>query len=156
MHPTPSAHPTRPPAPAGARAATLLRRAVLAAAVAWLGWGFAAETRHSLAALAAPPRPGDVMFWRLGDRQHLPLRGFLAEVDRLVPAGAVVVFATDAGDAGQDFFLRQWAAYLLPRQRVIPLAHPRAAQVADYLVAWGTAVDHPRLTEVLRRPGGVL
>ena len=130
--------------------------ALLLAAVAWLAWGFAVETRAAVAALAAPPAPEAVWSWRLGDPGPARLAAFFAAVDRAVPAGSVVALATGTGSADQDFFLSLWAAYDLPRQRVILLSRPEAPHVAGFVAAYGTTLNDPRYEPVLAEAGGTL
>lgn len=133
-----------------------LSAALAAGLLLWAGWGAGVEAWRASAVLASRRAPHAVAFWRLGDDRPEALRRFLAEVGRRVGDDDVVAVVTAAGEGDQDFFLGLWAAYLLPRQRVIRLAHRRARSEADWLVAWGTRIDHPRLTPVLERPAGVL
>ncbi len=136
-----------------------LAAALALAAVAWLGWGFVREVRAAAAALGAPPEPGLVWRWRLGDPGPTALASFLADVGGAVPAGSVVALATATGLPDQDFFLRQWAAYDLPEQRVIPLVQApptNGYRPADFVVSYGTVIEDLRLEEVLRRPEGAL
>ena len=128
---------------------------LLLAAAAWLGHGFFVEVRTAVAALAAPPEPELVWRWRLGDAGPAQLARFLAEVDPAARPGSLIALVTVTGLADQDHFLRLWAAYDLPRQRVV-LRSDSAAARADYVVSYGTGLDEPRLTEVLRRPDGGL
>lgn len=137
----------------------MLRRlafTLLLAAVAWLAYGFGGEALEAVADLATPPDQSSLWRWRLGDPGPTALARFLATVGGAARPGSVIVLATATGSADQDFFLRQWAAYQLPRHRIILLSHPSAPHVADYLAAYGTAVEDPRLEELSRQPGGVL
>jgi hypothetical protein len=133
--------------------------ALLLAAVVWLAWGAARELEQASAALSAPPRAGDVAFWRLGSDASEPLRYFLADVDRAVPPGEVAVFSGPTGDPAQEHFLRLWAAYLLPRHRVIGPAHPAAA-TAGFVITYGLPPDPARraagLETVIAHPYGTL
>jgi hypothetical protein len=133
-----------------------LAPALLLAAVLWLGAGFAREAVAAWRARSAPPRGGDLVFWRLGDAGPERLARFLAAVAAAVPPGAVVVVTDPGADANQRFFLRLWAAYFLPRHRVLGIDHPEAARAAEYLVSYGAPMTLPRLAPALYRPEGVL
>jgi len=128
---------------------------LLLAAAGWLGYGFSVEVRAAVAALSAPPEPELVWRWRLGDAGPAQLARFLAEVEPAARPASLIALVTVTGSADQDHFLRLWAAYDLPRHRVVLRSEP-AAERADYVVSYGTGLDEPRLTEILRRPDGGL
>jgi len=133
------------------------RLLLLAGLAAWALAGLGIETARTIAAGTAD-RAGEppTAFWRPGTAPPARLAAFVEEVGEAVPAGSVVVFATGDGGGDPEFFQSLWAAYLLPRHRVIPLAHPRARAEGDYLAAYRTAIDHPRAVAPRRLPGGVL
>lgn len=135
---------------------SLLRLLALALLAAWALWALGIETSDALAGLAGGGARRTVSFWRMGTAEPGRLAALLEPVGAEVPPGSVVVFATGAGRGDAEFFQGLWAAYLLPRHRVIRLSHPRARLDGEYLVAYGTVVDHPRAVEIRRLPGGVL
>jgi hypothetical protein len=67
-----------------------------------------------------------------------------------------VVFVTGDGGGDPEFFQSLWAAYLLPRHRVIPLSHPRARRDGEYLAAYRTTIANPRAVAPRWLPGGAL
>lgn len=134
------------------------RLLLLAGLTAWALAGLGIETARTIAAGTADDvgERVPIVLWRFGTAPPARLAAFVEEVGEAVPAGSVVVFATGDGGEGPEFFQSLWAAYLLPRHRVIPLAHPRARVEGDYLAAYRTAIDHPRAVAPRRLPGGVL
>ena len=106
--------------------------------------------------LLGPPRPVGVTAWNPGEYESARLERFLAAVEPHVPPGRVVVFATDA-PADQELFQSLWAAYHLPRHRVIRSRHPAAGAAGEYLVVFdGGAAAPAGGEELLRRPEGAL
>lgn len=135
-----------------------LRLPALVLLALWALAGLGVETARTLREGAAGGGRGGTMFWRLGTPPPARLAAFLEPVGAAVPPGSVVVFATNTGGGGGDdeFFQALWAAYLLPRHRVVRLSQPQAPTAGEYLASWGRAIDHPRLVELDRPPGGVL
>ena len=88
--------------------------------------------------------------------QVVRFRRFVDAARPLLPAGSRVVFTSPDDGAGQQFFRRCWAAYLLPEVDVIPLSDPAAQDRGQFLLAYGERIDHPRLELVRRLPGGWL
>lgn len=137
-----------------------LRRVPAALLLAWIGVWFVVEADALRRAAAAPPDPGAVGEWRLSTPRA---RAFGAWVEGMAPRlqpGAVVVLTSSTGSTTQDFFLTLWAAYHLPRQRVVPLDHHAAWNAGDYLLAYDTTFDRPpqgrRLALVAADHGGAL
>lgn len=127
----------------------------------WSGWALAVEAAGFAATLARPPVSGAVAEWRLATRGAEGLGAFLTVVDQRLPNDRVVVFDSHLEIPDQRFFLRLWAAYYLPRQRVIDRDHPLAEQTADYVILYNDRLDAAQraergLTEVFRHPSGVL
>jgi hypothetical protein len=135
-----------------------LRLPALALIAIWALAGLGVETVRTIREGAGGAGRRGVMFWRMGTPPPARLAELLAPVGALVPPGSVVVFATgtDGGGGDAEFFQGLWAAYLLPRHRVVRLAQPAARTEGEYLAAYGTAIEHPRLVELARLPGGVL
>lgn len=144
----------RPPHQKNAR----LRLAAVALIALWALAGLAVEASRTVREGSSGGGRREVMFWRPGTPPPERLAGFLEPVGAAVPAGSVVVFATGTNGGGGDaeFFQGLWAAYLLPRHRVVRLAQPAARTEGEYLAAYGTEIEHPRLVELDRPPGGVL
>ncbi|MEM7481548.1 MAG: hypothetical protein AAF481_10265 [Acidobacteriota bacterium] len=132
-----------------------LRKLVLLLALVWCVFGLAREVETYRQAVADPTGSGEVAFWRLGQVRPEALRFFLEAATVEVPEMSVVVFATGTGSETQDYFLTFWAAYFLPEHRVIPLDHPEAQRAGEYLLAYNTEIDHPRLREIYRSWSGV-
>lgn len=134
-----------------------LRLPALALIALWALAGLGVETVRTIREGAAGGRR-EVVFWRLGTPPPARLAEFLEPVGEAVPEGSVVVFATGSEGGGGDaeFFQSLWAAYVLPRHRVVRLARPAARTEGEYLAAYGTEIEHPRLVELDRPPGGVL
>ena len=103
-----------------------------------------------------PPNPGAVAAWTLATPRMESLRRFLRAVETRLPPDRLVSFEAGGGNDDQEFFLTLWAAYLLPEQRVLRLGGPVSESPADYLIAYDTTLDDPRLEVVLRHPSGVL
>ncbi len=95
--------------------------------------------------------------WRLGTAPVDNLSRFLGEADRLIPAGSRVIFSSRASPGDQAGHRFAWAAYLLPRHRLIA-ARPSPDPVADYWIAYRTAVadagEDTRLEVLLADPDG--
>ncbi len=97
--------------------------------------------------------------WRLGTAPVDSLSRFLGEADRLIPAGSRVIFSSRASPDDQAGDRFAWAAYLLPRHRLIARQSP--APEADYWIAYRTSAGgaeegagHPRLEVLLDEPDG--
>ena len=131
------------------------RLLLLAALAAWALAGLGIETARTVAAGTAGTEP-PAMFWRLGTAPPARLAAFAEAVGAAVPPGSVVVFVTGDGGGDPEFFQSLWAAYLLPRHRVIGLAHRRARSDGEYLAAYRTTIDHPRAVAPRWLPGGAL
>jgi len=123
------------------RRAALLRHAVAALLLGWIAFWFVYEVDALRRAAAAPPNPGVVGQWRLATPRAEAFGHWVTKMGPQVPQGAVVVFTSSTGSTTQDFFLTLWAAYHLPRARVIPLQHPQAWKTGEYLLAYDTTVD---------------
>ena len=139
----------------------LLPAAVLLVLLAWSGWALAVEVRDFAATLGEPQRSGAVAGWRLANPNAEGLGAFLSLVDRHLPDDRVVVLDSHLESGDQQFFLTLWAAYYLPRQRVISRDHPRAGEAAHYVITYISHLDPAQrarrgLTEVLRHPSGAL
>jgi len=136
--------------------------ALLLAAFAWVGHGLVVETlrwREAIAVGAAggDPAGGVVAGWQLGDPGPRRLERFLGVLEHYLPPDARVAVVAPGKPPSEEHFLALWAAYLLPRQRVLPRAGGLDAPGdADYLISWELPVDDPRLVEVLRHPDGGL
>lgn len=136
-----------------------VRALLLALLVAWAGATLVAELTALRHELRHPPNSGWVADWRLGTPRAEGFASFLAAADRHLPDDSVVVLAAPVPEGPQTFFLTLWAAYHLPRHRVI--AEGRAAtgpgdSPGDYLVAYGVERPGPGRQEVARLPGGVV
>ncbi len=121
----------------------------------WTAAGFAVEAARFAAAPAAP-RSGSVADLRLGMPGARGLELFCDQVAPRLGPGDVVAFTGGSTNPLQEDFFALWGAYLLPRQRVLALRDPRAPQLAEWVAAFDTRLDLPRLEEVERFPGGVL
>lgn len=132
----------------------MLRKAILALALAWAGY---AAVREVAAAVSGyrhrATRLESAITWRPGMPQVEVLERFIAAARPLLPRGSAVVFA--GGDDDQDFFRYRWAAYLLPEVDLIPFADPARSE-AQYLLAYRRKIDHPRLQQIRRLPAGRL
>lgn len=138
-----------------------LRVALPALLLLWSAWALGVETTSFAAGLRRPADSGAVAEWRLATRGAEGLGAFLTVVDRHLPADHVVLFDSHLDIPGQQYFLTLWAAYYLPRQRVIHRTRPGAWQAADYVVLYNSRYDAAQraargLTEVFRHPSGVL
>lgn len=134
---------------------------LLALLLAWSGWALGTELTTFAAALGRPHQAGGVEKWRLATRGAEGLGAFLAVVDGHLPDDRVVVFDSHLENPGQQFFLSLWAAYYLPRQRVLNRNHPRARQAGEYVILYNARLDAAQraergLTEVFRHTSGVL
>lgn len=140
-----------------------LRRAAAAALVValtlWAGVLFGVAVARFAARLGGPPRPVGVTSWNPGEYASARLERFLAEVEPRVPPGRVVLFSAAAAPAADELFQSLWAAYYLPRHRVIRARHPAAGAAGEYLVVFdggAAAAPPPGSEELLRRPEGAL
>jgi hypothetical protein len=126
------------------RGAVPLRLAA-AAVLAWLTVAFTATLVGFGHQVAAPPHPASVALWRLGTPPAEAMGTVLADLAPHLAANQVVVFTSGSGVPSREFFLARWAAYFLPRQRVIGLSNPRAAAHGDVLLAYGPRPAPPRV-----------
>jgi hypothetical protein len=137
------------------------RQLAVAALAAWALAGLGVETARTVREGAAggdggPGEDGPVILWRMGTAPPARLAAFAEAVGAAAPPGSVVVWVTGDGEGDPEFFQSLWAAYLLPRHRVIPLAHPRSRLDGEYLAAYRTVIDHPRAAAPRWLPGGAL
>jgi hypothetical protein len=129
----------------------------LALGLAWGGWAAGVEVGKALAGYDGRAQAlAGVIGWREGMPQVVRFRRFAEAARPLLPAGSRVVFTSPDDGAGQQFFRRCWAAYLLPEVDVLPLSDPAAQDLGQFLLAYGERIDHPRLELVRRLPGGWL
>lgn len=148
------------PAPSAASAPPLRRRLAAAlgvAILAWTGVACAVAAGRFADRLLGPPRPAGATRWNPGEHAAGRLEAFLAAVEPRVPPGRLVLFSLAAAPAEEEYFQSLWAAYYLPRQRVIRARHPAAA-AGEYLVlvdGGGTAPPAGG-EELLRHPAGAL
>lgn len=149
-----------PPAAAPRFAAPGRRRLAAAAGLALLAWtGVACAVAVARFAdrLLGPPRPVGVTGWNPGEYGSGRLEAFLAAVEPRVPPGRVVLFSAASAPSEEELFQSLWAAYYLPRHRVIRARHPGAA-AGEYLVVsdGGAAAAPAGAEELLRHPAGAL
>lgn len=129
------------------------RGAALAVLLLWSLAAFVDATFRFAAERFAAVEASDPGDWRLPSRGPRDLALLVRAVEGSLPAGSVVVVVPGHGVSVDRFFLRQWVAYLLPRQRIVALESPSASRVADYLISYGGPVEHPRLTEIASAAG---
>ncbi len=94
--------------------------------------------------------------WRLGTPPVANLSRFLAEAEPLIPAGSRVVFSSRESPGDQAGHRFAWAAYLLPRHRLITSGQSSSPE-AEYWIAYRTSPrdqDLPRLEVLLDEPDG--
>lgn len=139
---------------------TRLRQIAGALLLAWIAFWFLAEVNALRRDTASPPNPGIVAHWGLSTPRAQGFGYWVAKMRPEIPAGAVVVLTSSTGNREQDFFLTLWAAYHLPRHRVIGTEHPEAWTRGEYLLAYDTKVetapDGRRLSVVAEDHVGVL
>lgn len=139
-----------------------LRRRLAAAAglavLAWTGVACAVAVVRFADRLLGPPRPVGVTGWSPGEYASTRLEGLLAAVEPRVPPGRVVLFSAASAPAEEELFQSLWAAYYLPRHRVVRARHPAAAAAGEYLVVLdgGAAAAPAGGEELLRHPAGAL
>jgi hypothetical protein len=131
-----------------------IRIALLVALLAWSGWALTFELRRFVREYQRPPQPLSAAEWRLPSEQARELGVFLAEAGDAIVPGAVVVVAAGRGADVDAYFVCQWVAYLLPRNRVVCSGHPAAATAGEYIVAYQGPMENPRLTELYRHQLG--
>ena len=137
------------------------RRRLAAAAglaiLAWTGVACAVAVARFADRLIGPPRPMGVTGWSPGEYASGRLEALLAAVDPRVPPGRVVLYSAAAAPAEEEYFQSLWAAYYLPRHRVIRARHPGAAAGEYLVVVDGRGAAAPRGSEeLLRHPAGTL
>jgi len=127
-----------------------------AALLLWAAAGFGAE----LAYLKWPPehalRRWGVAAWMPNHAAPAALRDLLAGFEPHIPPGSAVVVTGGEEWGATNFFVALWAAYYLPRHRVIPVRGAGITGRGEYWVAIGTELHRPGLEEVARRPPGIL
>jgi hypothetical protein len=151
--PSPSA--TAPP-PSAPPHSLLRRRAGTAALILLLAVaavGFAAEVVRFERRLGE--RVGSPEGWRLDSPDAAGVGHFLASVEPTIPPGALVAFAPAVNLPAEEHFISLWAAYHLPRHRLIRYGH-YATGSADWLVGYRRTVDDPRFVLARRLPSGAL
>lgn len=127
-----------------------------AALLAWTAALFAVASVRFVDRVAGPPRPVGVMGWNPGEYASNRLARLLAAVEPRLPSGSVVLISAGHERRGEEFFLSLWAAYHLPRHRVIGAHHPGAA-AGEYLVVFDAPPEAPAGGEaLLRHPLGTL
>ncbi|HEX2252261.1 MAG TPA: hypothetical protein VHQ65_03225 [Thermoanaerobaculia bacterium] len=129
------------------------RRAALVLLLAVAAAGFVAEVMRFERRLGA--RVGSPEGWRLDSPDAAGVGHFLSSVEPVMPPGSLVAFAPAVNLPGEEDFVTLWAAYHLPRQRVIGYGH-YATGAADWLVGYRRTVDDPRFVLVERLPSGTL
>jgi len=143
------------PRPGGTR-----RRLFVAATLlllAWTAFAAALEVYRCGWIHFADPWPAiEPARWRVTSRHVAALRDFAERIAPEMPAGASVAVTTEPGPEGQRFFRYLWLSYLLPGQELRMAATPADGFGADYRLAWGTRLDHPRLEAVAAAGEGVL
>ena len=129
-------------------------RLLLGFLLAWSAFAFLAELTQALEeydrrqTLRTHP-----ILWRFGMPQVKVLEQCLTEARQIIPRGSVVVFASPRDPAEAGFFRWRWAAYFLPELDVIRLEDPRAAEIAQYLIAHRLLIEHPRAEHLKRLTG---
>jgi hypothetical protein len=86
--------------------------------------------------------------WRFLSGHVERLDAFLNRIKRHLPAGAAVAVSTEPGPESERLVRTLWVVYLLPEQRVRHARTVADGLAADYWIAYGTRLDHPRLTAV--------
>ena len=84
------------------------------------------------------------------------LDAFLGRVGEHLPVGATVAVSSAPGTESERLVRTLWVAYLLPEERVRHVRTPADGLAADYWIAYGTRLDHPRLTVVDETGEGAL
>lgn len=135
----------------------MLRKLILGLALAWAGFAFLAEVRHSLDLLdQRESRPFVPAHWRFGVRQLEDFQAALEAARREMPAGSRVAFTSRPGPEDADFFRWRWAAYLMPEMDVLPFSAFENGEPVAYVLAFRKEVQDPRLEMIRRLPGGRL
>lgn len=135
----------------------MLRKLILLGALAWTGWSCGAEMLHVLTHPPADGRTGaPPIFWRFGAPEVTELARSLSALDDRLPAGSVVAVTSPPLPQSGGFFLSMWCAYYLPHHDVVRLELPASRAIAQYVFAWHTTLDHPRLARLERGPAGTL
>ncbi len=138
------------------RGRTVFRLAVLGLLL-WAAFGCTVEIyrcgwlRWNDPWLAAEPGT-----WRFLSGHVARLDAFLGRVGEHLPAGATVAVSSAPGTEGERFLRTLWFAYLLPEQRVRHARTTTEGLAADYWIAYGTRLDHPRLTVIDETGEGAL
>lgn len=131
-----------------------LKRGILAAGVAWCGFGLLAALHGSIGRYdLRNDRPTAPALWRLGTRAPARLQGCLAAVERRVPKGARVSILSLPGPAEAEFYRWRWAAYLLPEHDVLLEDPPKAGYPRDYVVGLQRKAEGEGLELVYEHPG---
>lgn len=132
----------------------MLRRLPLAVALAWALAVLLGEMRAALEGLDQRALPGtNNRRWQFGTPRVERMAAAADEVRRRIPPGSILAFASP--DDGADFDRFRWTAYLLPEDQVMPLADPRSATAASYLLTVRRPpMVHPRLEPQGVLPGG--
>lgn len=127
-----------------------------------LGWtavAFAVATGGFIDRATGPPQPVGVTRWNPGEYAPNQLASLLEAVAPRVPAGRLVLIHADRAPAEEQYFLSLWAAYHLPRHRVVRAGHPAAA-TGDHLVVFSPGhrppPPEPQWQPVLEHPAGAL
>jgi hypothetical protein len=134
-----------------------LAAALGAALLLWTAAVFAVASVRFVDRLLGPPRAVGATGWNPGEYGPGRLEELLAAVEPRVPPGEVVLVSAAPAPAEEEMFVSLWAAYYLPRHRVIRARHPAAAQ-GRWLVAFGAEASPPggAAEELLRHPSGAL
>ena len=131
----------------------MFRRLLLATALAWALAALLGEMRAAFEELDQRAVPGTAnRRWQFGTPRVERLAAAADEVRRRIPPGSTLAFASP--DDGADFDRFRWLAYLLPEDQVMPLADPRSATAAGYLLTVRRPIVHPRLEPLGLLPGG--
>ncbi len=124
-----------------------LARLAAVAALAWLGWGLAAElVRAGQVERKTRMWRMPAAVWRFGQRQTELFRDFALSAGQHVPPGERILFLGPADQPDTDFFGYLWASYHLADHTVVPSSHPRAPEICRYLLVFGRKLaGDPRL-----------
>lgn len=137
------------------------RRAVFSLAVlglvAWCAFGCAVEVyRCGWLRYADPWSAEEPGTWRFLSRHVAEMRAFLDDVEGHLPVNAQVAISSEPGEDRERLFRALWTAYLLPEHRVRHVRVARDGLDADYWIAYGTHLRHPRLRRVAETGRGTL
>jgi len=132
-------------------------RCALLGLLAWAAFACVLELHRSEWLLRHDPFPEEQpSSWRITSRPVRRIANFLSAVKAAVPVGSRIAVTTEPGPANERFFRSLWVAYFLPGVETLPENGPATGLPVDFLLAYGTRADDPRLEPVLTTPGGVV